>query len=321
MAEFRCSALSAALHEPVLGTASIVRSWLLVEQPGSWGPEALFESRFPLTVARELLARAERNHVRVLLIRRPDRTRITGRHAFALHSGRPAPWIEQRVGDDAVHDPADLLDVDFEALGRGRRFGFGADRREPLFLVCTNGRHDPCCAQFGRPAVRALDSPHVWESSHLGGERFAGNLVCFPHGLYFGRVDAANATPIAAAYERGVIDLDHYRGRAGDPFVVQAAEFFLRREEGLVGVDDVTPISRAPLGDGLVAVGLTVGLTTADRRRFEVHVAVHPAADPRPLTCTAGGAQRPPTFTLVDLFPRATPWAGVTLFEPPQLDF
>jgi hypothetical protein len=296
VAEFRCSALSAALDEPVLGTASLVRSWLLVEQPGSWGRDALLESRLPLTVARELVARAERHHVRVLLIRRPDRTRITAaRRCFAIHSARPEPWIEERP----FHDPDELLDVDFAALARGGRFGFGADRSEPLYLVCTNGRHDPCCAQFGRPVIRALASDRVWESSHLGGERFAGNLVCFPDGLYFGRVDAATAAQVAGAYERGVVDLAHYRGRAGDAFVVQAAEFFLRRHEDLTGVDDVAPVRRTRLDSGLAAVEFAA----RDGRRFEVHVAVQRAPDPRPLTCTASSAQRPPTFTLVDLFP------------------
>jgi hypothetical protein len=177
----------------------------------------------------------------------------------------------------------------------------------PLYLVCTNGRHDPCCAQFGRPVLRALGADTVWESSHLGGERFAGNLVCFPHGIYFGRVDPSNAAALAGGYEQGVIDLDHYRGRAGDDFVVQAAEFFLRREEGLLGVDDVVPVRRVRLARGLVAVELA----TADGRRFEAHVAAQPTDPARLLTCTATTLQRPPTFTLVDLFPRDAPGPAV----------
>ena len=290
----------------MLGTASIVRSWLLVEQPGSWGRDALLESRLPVTVARQLVERGERHRVRALLVRRPDRTRVTaGRRCFAISSRRPAPWIEEMRFDD----PADLLDVDFAALGAGQRLGpgFGADRTDPLYLVCTNGRHDPCCAQLGRPVLRALASDSVWESSHLGGERFAGNLVCFPHGVYFGRVDPSNAAAIAQGYAAGTIDLDHYRGRAGDSFVIQAAEYFLRREEGLLGVDDVTAVGRLRLDAGLSAVDFT----TTDGRRFEVHVAVTPAAEARRLTCAVATLQRPPTFALVDLFPLETPGPAV----------
>jgi hypothetical protein len=300
VSDFRCSALSAALQEPIFGTASIVHAWLLIEQPGSWGPDAPLESRLPARLAREVVARAERHHVRVLLLRRPDRARVSERRCFVVHSRRPSPWIEQRVLDD----PEELLAIDYAALDRGRRFGFGAEWHAPLFLVCTNGRHDPCCAQLGRTVVRELAPARpetVWESSHLGGERFAGNMICFPHGLYFGRLDPPAAAMIIADYEREIIALDHYRGRAGDAFVVQAAEFFLRRDEDLRGVDDVAPMARTRLSDGLVGVEFTV----KDGRRFEVHVAVCPAAAPRPLTC-AGSPQRPPTFTLVDLFRRDT---------------
>ncbi len=332
MADPPCSVVSATLDEPVFGTASIVHAWLLVEQPGSWGRDALFESRLPVSVARALVRQADRHHVRLLLIRRPDRTRVTGgRHCFAVSSRRPAPppsepatapphlapataprhlapatapWIEQRRFDD----PTELLDVDFAALGAGERsFGPGAGHNEPLYLVCTNGRHDPCCAQFGRPVLRALASPRVWESSHLGGERFAGNLVCLPHGVYYGRVDPSTAPAIADQYAQGRVDLDHYRGRAGDAFVVQAAEFYLRRAEGLLGVDDVTPLRRTSLGNGLVAVELA----TADGRRFEAHVALRPGDPARPLTCTATTARRPPAFALVDLFPLPPPGPAV----------
>ena len=56
----------------------------------------------------------------------------------------------------------------------------------PLVLVCTNGRHDPCCATFGRPLARVLregaQRDDVWECSHIGGDRFAANIVILPEG-------------------------------------------------------------------------------------------------------------------------------------------
>ena len=58
--------------------------------------------------------------------------------------------------------------------------------RDPLVLVCTNGRHDPCCATFGRPLARVLREgarrDDVWECSHIGGDRFAANIVILPEG-------------------------------------------------------------------------------------------------------------------------------------------
>ena len=47
----------------------------------------------------------------------------------------------------------------------------------PVVVVCTHGRRDVCCAERGRPlaAATALEHPGaVWESTHVGGDRFAG---------------------------------------------------------------------------------------------------------------------------------------------------
>ena len=77
---------------------------------------------------------------------------------------------------------------------------------EPLFAVCTHGKRDRAARKFGRPLYDALrdqsDPEWVWQCTHVGGDRFAGNLVCFPEGLYFGRVGLGDVAPL----------LDHYLG-------------------------------------------------------------------------------------------------------------
>lgn len=297
MVEPVCSSVSLARGEPMEATASLVRSWVLVEQPGAWGPQALEQSGLPTQVAGKLAARAREHGFRILLLRRPERSAAGSRHCFIAHSGRRTQWIEQRV----VSDLAELLDTDFTSLRDGRPTGFGARREGPLYLVCTNGRHDPCCANLGRPVARALQrgsaAASVWECSHYGGDRFAGNLVCLPHGLYFGRLDPDRAERVVAGYERGVIDLDHYRGRAGEPFAAQAAEFFLRRREGLVGLEDLFRTSCRPVGRGVVEVvfARTGGGT------YQVRVGVKPAPHARPLTCGSGSEGQPPTYSLLEM--------------------
>ena len=86
----------------------------------------------------------------------------------------------------------DLLELDLASAG---------DQVEhPLLLVCTHGKHDRCCAKFGRPlydAVREqVDEEWVWQSTHVGGDRFAGNLVVLPDGVYYGRVEPSEAWPL-----------------------------------------------------------------------------------------------------------------------------
>ncbi len=298
MVEPRCSAISSSHGEGLCGTASIVRSWVLVEQPGPWGSEALSQSDLPEEVAAPLGEQAREHRVRVLLLRRPDRpdrSSSAGRHCFVAHSSRRRTWIEHRL----VQDPAELLGIDFARLTNGEPAGFGSSHERPLYLVCTNGRHDPCCAQFGRPVARALaDGWHsVWECSHVGGDRFAANLVCLPHGLYFGRLGPDEAATVVDAYERGRIAVEFYRGRAGDPFVVQAADCLLRTETGLHRLDDLEPVWRRPAADGMV----DVGFDARDGRRYEVRVAVGAAGDGRSLTCAARHEEHPPVYSLVSV--------------------
>jgi (2Fe-2S) ferredoxin len=80
----------------------------------------------------------------------------------------------------------------------------------------------------------------------VGGDRFAGNLVCLPGGHYFGRVGPAEAARVVDLHLQGTIDLDHYRGCCVDPPVVQAAEWFARHRTGLAGVDDLVLDGRRP---------------------------------------------------------------------------
>ena len=295
MADPVCSAVSLALGEPLQATASLVRNWVLVEQPGAWGPVALHESGLPAEVAGGLAALARRHRFRVLLIRRPERPEDSSRHCFVAHSGRRSRWIEERV----VGDVTELLEVDFEPLAAGRRVQFGSLRPRPLYLVCTNGRHDPCCANLGRPVARALHARSdgsVWECSHFGGDRFAGNLVCLPDGLYYGRLSADDARRVVDRYERGEIDLEHYRGRAGEAFAAQAAEYFVRRDQGLMGVDDLR-VTASDRRDGGV---VEVGLDGPGGRAWQVEVRVV-AADARRLACHAATEERPPAYELRSL--------------------
>jgi len=297
MAEPVCSAISDSRVEPMLATASMVRNWLLIEQPGAWGPKAVDQSGLPPGVAGRLAALARTHVLRVLLLRRPLRSPGGSRQCFVAHSGNRTRWIQER----AVTDLDELLEVDFSPLRDGRPIDFGRSREGPLYLVCTNGRHDPCCATLGRPVARALqrgsESDSVWECSHFGGDRFAGNLVCLPDGLYFGRLDPVSAQRVVDGHGQGTIDLEHYRGRAGQPFAVQAAEFFVRRHEGLTGVDDLSWIAHRPVGERVV----DVTFSRSDGGTYRVKVGVEPAPDARPLSCNATSEERPPTYALLEM--------------------
>jgi hypothetical protein len=190
-------------------------------------------------------------------------------------------WVERHE----LSDPAEVLELD---LGMG-----GGRWEDALYLVCTHGKRDPCCARRGRPLARALRATRpdqTWEIGHIGGHRFAATFLAFPHGLAFGRVPAAAGPEIVAALERGEIALEHLRGRSGDPAAVQAADVLVRRELGLRALD---ALAVEAADDGVVL------LRTPDGARLRATVARRDG-EPRPISCGAE-PETVPAYELVDL--------------------
>lgn len=289
---FRCSHASEAEGEPLVGTASTITNWLLVEHAGPWGEEALRHARLPPGLGDVLRRRERELKIRVLLIRRHGRGSATRRSCFAIHTGPDRPWIERAD----LGDVRDVAALDLDALGRGDSVGL-TPTEDPLFAVCTHGRRDPCCAERGRPLAAALSEAfpeRTWESTHIGGDRFAGNMIAFPHGFYFGRVDPARGVRVAADYVQGTIDLEHLRGRSCRPTDVQAAEHFLRARLSLTGVDDLTVAEISRTGTNTVATFRTPLGSLEVRIRHELGVEER-------LTCHGEAMDRPPRFELLEI--------------------
>lgn len=276
---FRCSEESLTLDEPLHATASLVSAWLLVEQDGAWGPDALFDSRFPDEIASQLARRA--GGVRILLIRRrnpPDGDPLV----FKAYSG--GPDLRPILAAERFTDPSDLLAVDFEALAHGDP-GTGEPVEKPLYLVCTHGRHDICCADKGRPLYRAMTDlrpEQTWEVSHLGGDRFAGNVLVLARGDYFGRLQPEDAGDFVAAYEAGRLLLDHYRGRSVHPRFVQAAEQYVRERDRVPALDGLAVDDYRRLDHDHAEVTFR-----AADRAVRVAVTAHQSTEPELLTCRA----------------------------------
>ncbi len=231
-----CCESSLEAGEPLHATASRVDTWLVLECGLPWGAKALPDSRLPPTVKDFLSAQlAVIPKSRFQLIRRNDSEQTEIR--FYIAQSSPVNPLLYRF-DLSTYE--DLLALDILAILSGQADVKPAD--EQIFLVCTNGRRDACCAQFGVALyanMTAYAGDSAWQTTHLGGHRFAGTMVCLPHGLYYGRVREGDTKAVIDSYRAGQVHLNNFRGRCGFDAPIQAAECFIRQQSGIVEIDSI----------------------------------------------------------------------------------
>jgi hypothetical protein len=243
MTRFFCSTASQDRNEAVFATASRVDRWMLLESPGPWGPRSLPQSRgLDDALVLRLQQRAKTAHSRLVLIRRPGRTQPQdsvepGRAVYAADC-RPGHerLVRRRIADD---DELDRLEPPFDG---GDLTGW--EPAGTLVGVCTQGAHDPCCAVRGRPVAAALAVSHpelTWEISHIGGDRFAANVLVLPGGHYLGRVPPRLAGEVFDRLLAGRRPTPYYRGRIVWRTAVQAAQQLAADRLGVTELDGLPP--------------------------------------------------------------------------------
>jgi hypothetical protein len=185
--------------------------------------------------------------------------------------------------------------LELESLGdvSGADLTDGEPLAEPLILVCAHGRRDACCARLGVPLYDAL-SPHLaperlWQASHLGGHRFAPNVLVLPDGVQLGRVPVGRAAEVAGLLSGGRIPLDLYRGRTIYPPPVQAAELLVR---AVSACDTVGGLRLLAHDGGLVTFSTPAGeLTARVEERPGPAVPASCGASPEPATAWSASLQ------------------------------
>ena len=277
-----CSDVSRDNGESLGATASRIDHWLLVEYRGLWGPDALRASGLSDQVKDALREQVRaRPRTRLLFIRRPDRR---GREEFRAYAAT------SREGEESLRCASFSSYEELRTLDLARA---GEPLERPLFLVCTHGKHDPCCARYGRPLFEALaeqvEEEDVWQTTHIGGDRFAGNLLCLSRGVYYGRVERKDAGRVLDAHLEDTIELEHYRGRSCYSFAAQAAERDIRERTGLLRLDDLRLVSEQ---GSLIAFADREG----NVHEREVSLELGPADF---LTCTADELHRPWRYVVV----------------------
>lgn len=292
-----CAAQRLSSGEPLLGTApERAASWLLLEHPGPWPADGWPPDLAPAVVS--VLDAATALSVRPQLVRRVQRQRRDRWTIMAASCRAGARWLETRE----VSDLREIAELDLDALAQGRRPSFGSDTVRPTVLVCAHGKRDVCCARRGRPVAHALDAQlpgHVWETTHVGGDRFAANVVTLPHGSYHGAVVPQLAAALALAATNGTVVLEHLRGFAGTPAATQAAEIFVRRMLSLHGLDAVLATGHEA---GMGATHRVEVLLARRGRRFRVDLRSQQQTHQRLTSCAGGGIHdRPYVWELLGM--------------------
>ncbi len=227
-----CSEQSLAAREPIHGTAlAEVEVWLLLEVGAKWEAD-IADTPLPAE-ARAWLDKlgTELPKSRLLFIRRDRPSRN-----LSFYVAVTAP--QRAVYRFFAMTYQELAALDVAAVVRGgaeAAEAAGGEKTRALYLVCTHGKRDACCARKGVTLYKALEQVdldgELWQSSHQGGHRFAANLLYLPYGVHYGRLDTADVKGLLAAHRAGrIFDLERYRGLAQLSLPHQATEAWLREQ-------------------------------------------------------------------------------------------
>ncbi|MFG6175940.1 sucrase ferredoxin [Halomonas sp. THAF12] len=221
MSHVFCSDLSREQDDPLAGSGAHAEHNLLISWPrAKWTRKARQASDMPDGLVRTLEAIAAEGR-RVNLIHRHDQP--DGIHRVFLMPERRGFVV-----------PREALEAFLAAWQSGEPLTAWEEEtlERDLLLCCTHGKKDKCCARYGYRTYKALarevathELPfEVWESSHLGGCRFAASVILLSPVRKYGRITPEQARPFLEAEARGQRFLPGYRGDARLTPAQQCAE-------------------------------------------------------------------------------------------------
>jgi hypothetical protein len=279
-----CAQLNA--DEALPGSAPVADTHVFLEHLGPW-PSSPMEA-LDLNYAAEL----DELEASIALVRRPApfreaRTGIPDRpYVIVSTAGRVA--VTQTQGLPSQNTLADAI----AALGRGE-CPAGWVYEPWLIMVCTHARRDACCARLGRPLVDDLlavtDPQRIWETTHLGGHRFAPTCLALPSQVVYGRVARDRVSELASAITRGEVVPDLMRGRTTYLPALQTAEVAARIQLGIRD-DTLELLDSSADGDRTTSTWRAGDATT------EIIVEKQ-TGRPRQLSCGKDSLETRPAFT------------------------
>ena len=225
-----------AINESLVGTAEYKKLYLVIEQPGTWGQDALLESSLPPGFGQDLKEQINFPEVGIFLARRTDlvqqERRTTNRRRLWLARTTPG-GVRMRSG--SLDNITDVLRWDWPSIIKGELPAIGRRSADPVLFMCTNGKKDQCCAVHTRKIVDELRpnqelTGQIYEASHIGGHRFAPTGILLPFGIMVGRVNTESTQALLNDAWSGNINPEYMRGRTALPPFAQIAEIEIRKQ-------------------------------------------------------------------------------------------
>lgn len=244
--DYVCSDHSRTIGESMLGSAPTAWVWFLLEYDKAWGYDAIDESLIPDKVKQHLLTSMDAlNPARTLIIKQNASTPSNRKSFYVAVANESPKMYKIPLGSYEA-----IVDLDLIALAKGEAQYERFRTEDSIWLTCTNGMRDQCCSRQGGAvysAFKDIIGDAAWQCSHVGGHRFASNVVHFPSGIFYGRIEPQDASALIDANKKRGMLHTNLRGRACYPKPAQAAEGLLRERKALLqgrdlrikGIDEI----------------------------------------------------------------------------------
>jgi len=225
-----CSLIARQTGEPLAGTAPFAKHFVLITWPKKyWQYEALdSKGGFPEGLKEWMKTQSEiSGKISIRLVSRKD---------LKNESADIYIYPEKKHYSEIL--PEEIYGVLMSHfLNKSDSENIAKNIEKDHILVCTHGRHDKCCAKFGQKLADNLrnhlkdqqENIEVFDSSHLGGHRFAPTMIDFPSGRAYGQLTTEEIPDYLESREQGVVYAKAYRGTVFLPELVQVAEAYVQR--------------------------------------------------------------------------------------------
>ena len=277
-----CSALNA--DEPLAGSAQGAVAHVFLEHLGPWPAQPLEALDLSYADGLRTLDAA------VGLVRRPADERDAGQgvpeRPYVIVATNGLVAATRTDGLPSVDELAVVL-----ASLAGGDVPDGWSAPAWLVLVCTHARRDACCARLGQPLIEDLaevaDPSRLWETTHLGGHRFAPTCLALPSQVAYGRVTRDHVSDLIDALAADEVLPDLMRGRTTYEPALQVAEIVARQRLDVRGRLEL--VAHSEIG------GVTTATWLADDRTLTVTVTERPGV-PRKVTCAKDKLETQPVY-------------------------